>query len=97
MSVVPFPPRDAGPVLARAMEAAAAAAKATIARTRPNNDPWLVLCAVPPLDEETIRLAAISASLPIIAGLTADPAMQAIVAHGMAVEAMIRLRKAGAA
>ena len=91
MSVMPFPPRHAGAVLAQAMAAADAAAGAQADRQQSVSSlPWSV---APELLSEQ---AALTAAMPILRGLIADPAMVAIVAHGMATEALLRLRKRGA-
>lgn len=97
MTAIPFPPRGAGRVLAEAMAAALAAAEAEAARLRPVLfEPWgaLALDTAPAL---RVEAAALDAAAPILRALTADPAMVRIIAHGMAAEALIRLRKRGAA
>ena len=93
----PFPPRHAGKVLAEAMSAADAAAAAEAARLRHLLlEPWGGR-SMDPGARAAVEAAALSAALPILRGLTSDPAMREIVAHGMAAEAMIRLGKRGAA
>ena len=44
-----------------------------------------------------VRTAAVNAALPMLRRLTPDYAMREIIAHGMAEEALIHLRKRGAA
>jgi hypothetical protein len=77
------------------MEAAESAAATAIPPPSPH--PWAALCAPPLLDDRAIQQAALMAALPIVGELTSDPHMAAIVAHGMAEEAMIRVRKRGPA
>lgn len=90
MSVVPFPPRDAGRVLADALAAAIAAGNAeTLKRgCEVGQSPHRAAAEI------AIEHAALNAAAPILRGLTADPRMVEIVALGMAAEVMIRLRKA---
>lgn len=91
-SLIPFPPRAAGRDLDRALAAALDAGGAEAARlARPG------AAALGPVAEALIEQAALKAALPIVSGLTSDPAMAGIVAHGIAAEVLIRLRKAGAA
>ena len=97
MSVHPFPPRDAGRVLAAALDAAErAGADEAARRARDIFEPWggRTDCM---MAEGAIRGAALHAAAPLLHGLTADPLMVGILAHGMADEVMIRLRKRGAA
>jgi hypothetical protein len=98
-AVVPFPPRDAGRVLAEAMAAAEQAAIEEAARRAHDlRSPWGgdrlgERCDAPVL----VAQAALNAAAPLLRNLTSDPRMVEIVAAGMAEEAMIRLRKRGAA
>lgn len=98
MNVMAFPPRDAGRILESAMRAADAAAgeQATL-HHREQLMPWGTRDIAALMDEEVCRVAALRAAMPILTALTADEDMILIVAHGMAEEAMIRLRKRGAA
>ena len=99
MSALPFPPRHAGSVLAAAMDAAEQAGAEEAARRAGELFwPWGGRFH----DHESnaglfIQQAALDAASPLLRGLTADAAMVDIVAHGMAEEVMIRLRKRGAA
>lgn len=98
MTVMAFPPRDAGRTLDSAMRAAeAAAGKQATQRHREQQSPWGTRDIATLMDEEVWRVAALRAASPILAALTADADMIQILAHGMAEEAVIRLRKCGAA
>ena len=85
MSLVSFPPRDAGPVLARALAKAEAAGAHEAAQRRATDSPCLV------------EQAALDAAMPDLRLLTSDPVMVGVLAHAMASEVMIRLRKRGLA
>jgi hypothetical protein len=95
-TVTAFPPRSAGRVLADALDAAFAAADAE-AKTQHARliEPW---CAPSPDPAPRILVeqAAYTAAAAVLHDLTADRRMVDIVAAGMAVEAVARLRKAGA-
>lgn len=95
MKAIPFPPRDAGPVLARAMEAAEAAGGDAVREWASHPwDPWGAADTRPDL---VIQHRAMIAATPILRLLTADEAMVDILASGLATEVMVRLRKRGAA
>lgn len=98
MKVLAFPPREAGRVLDSAMRAAdAAASEQATLHHREQAMPWGTRDIATLMDEECCRLAALRAARPILEALTADEDIIRVVAHGMAEEAMTRLRKRGAA
>ena len=100
MTSIPFPPRHAGAVLEAAMRAADAAASDAAEQRRDDLfTPWGARGRGGAADQAEIAImgAALHAAAPLIRGLTADAAMVDVVAHGMAEEAMTRLRKRGAA
>lgn len=87
MSVVAFPPRDAGRVLAAALDAAIAAADATAQRLV--NDPWSQTFEA----VEGLRLLAYEAAKPLIEQLTTDARVLDVVCWGMASEALTQMHK----
>jgi hypothetical protein len=100
MSVIPFPPRHAAEVLAEALKAACEAASATAFRRHGDLfEPWgaRVGNAIRLEAEQETAMQAMQAASPFLRKVTRDEEMVAILAHGMAEEAMIRLRKRGAA
>jgi hypothetical protein len=94
--VVPFPPRSAGAVLDAAMKAAMDAATAALRQQqmRLEAEPWRNRgFGAHTKDPMQIEQAALMAALPLLRDITSSSQMASIVAHGMASEAMIRLRK----
>lgn len=100
MTVIPFPPRHAASLLAEALQAACEAAAETASRRHGDLfEPWgaPVGNAIRLEAEQEIVCMAMRAAAPFLRKLTGDEEMVSILAHGMADEAMIRLRKRGAA
>lgn len=95
MTVLPFPPRDAGRVLEAAMTAAMAAAVDEAERLNLSGMPVRMPGEVDPI--LLVELVALEAAIPVLRGLTSDPAMVDIVAHGMVTEVITRLHKRGLA
>lgn len=98
-NVIPFPTRDAGRVLAEAMEAACRAAEATadVEKARLAAEPHSRFAWSSAELDLICQQAAVNAASPIVRLLTTDPYVLEAVCHGFSEEAMIRLRKRGAA
>jgi hypothetical protein len=99
MSLVSFPPRDAGPILARALVRAEAAGVAEAARLA--SEIWGPWGGRRPIQDAPdpvgfVERAALNAAVPDLRLLTTDAGMVSSLAHGVAEEVMIRLRKRGA-
>lgn len=98
MTVHPFPPREAGRLLAAALGAAERAGSAEADRRKDDLfAPGGLRRIGSEVSEISVMQAALNAALPLLRGLTSDARMAEIVAHGMAEEVMLRLRKRGAA
>lgn len=94
--VLPFPPRTAGRVLDVAMCAAMEAARAEAAQREASlREVWGAWSDEAWFHVEHIKVAAVAAASPHLAGLTSDARMVETVARGLAEEAVIRLRKSG--